>query len=146
LAALVRVIARDLSAPDGLVVTKSVTPFILGGAGGIPLPNHVTLAVKANTGLGGRSNRGRVFHIGLSSAMVTGSTINPPWDSNIVNAYNALIPALNAFNAAAPAVLSRFHNKVQRNPATFNLISNYSLTDLTVDSMRRRLPNHNRHR
>jgi hypothetical protein len=97
----------------------------------------VTAAISWRTAKRGRSYRGRSFHIGMTSTMVTGSTLTAGTITSLTTAYNALLTAVNA-SGIALCVVSRFQNHVQ--------LTNGESTPITVatiegnlDSQRRRL-------
>lgn len=135
--------ASDLSAAGGPIVSGVAS--IAGTAGPNALPNNCTVAIKLNTGLGGRSNHGRYFHIGLERDMVSNNRIVSPYDTNIPAALSALITAIEAISDWLVVVASFVTAGAPRPTAVANQVTGLSM-DLVVDSQRRRLPEHNRHR
>lgn len=138
-------IVRDLSTQFGAEVSHTdAVPGILTGP---RLPNHCTIAIKAATGLVGRSNRGRSFWIGLTQDQLDPSNINL-----ITSAVaSALVAHMNAMvglvwtNGGKPVVASRRTGGHPRVVGVTTPILNYGLSNLQIDSQRRRLPGHNRH-
>lgn len=111
------------------------------------LPNNVTWSVKANTGVRGRSFRGRTYWIGLNGAQVDTSgqsVLNTP-ATNIVAALNTLRTGAMP-NAGKLVVASRKNDKVWRTVGVLTPIIEYVAIDQFTDSQRRRLHGHNRHR
>ncbi len=103
-------------------------------------PNSVTFTVKKQSGLTGRSARGRVYWIGLFRGQVQANENK----LNIVDADN-VEAAVDAMRAAITAtiwqavIVSRFSNKVQRPTGiVFNWVSSDAV-DINIDTQRRRL-------
>lgn len=120
---------RFIFSGDGLVGTNT----------GSRLPNQNTVAVKAGTGFGGRSARGRVFHIGLSGTQVTGNLLSTAETTALISTYNALMTSMTT--AGFPIhVLSYYHNLAPRTAAVQYPITGYTMVDSIVDSQRRRMP------
>lgn len=138
---LVHLSVRDLSSSSGAVYEGIVSPPVNGTDAGGAQPNNVTFALKRETGLRGRHNRGRIYLIGLSVGRIsTGSqALNAADAASFVTAYNALM-ALESSSAAATEVI--LHPKL----GTGTDVLGYVFADLWLDSQRRRLPEHNRHR
>lgn len=143
-----QVIATDLSTEGGPQAVHSDTP-IVGAISGVKLPNNCSLAVKGSTGLSGRSNRGRWFMQGLVETMLgSDNRINSTqiglWVAALDNALTSIPTGTTA--AFAVVVLSRYHAKVKRLVGVGTAIIAWTFVDDVVDSQRRRLPGHNRHR
>lgn len=139
-------LARDLSVQEG--AEFQTTAHIGGTLTGGLLPNHCSLALKWGTGKAGRSNRGRTFHIGLGNIQLDSSTPNAVSSaaaSDIVNAYQFLISAAWP-SSSFLAVLHTKKGGSFLDPRTTTKITTVNLADFFVDSQRRRLPGHNRHR
>lgn len=136
----------DLTTNSGVEYVSSTGLPIPGTFGSSPAPGNVTLAVKADCGIAGRSNRGRSFWIGVDKAMVSGSTFNSVQAGDIVAHMNQLMTAINGGGPWTMVVLSRRTGGALRANGVGVPILNWTLTDFVSDSMRRRLPGHNRHR
>lgn len=130
----------DLTSSTSASLEFNVVPAVNGTNPGGALPNNVTFALKRETGLRGRANRGRIYLIGLSQGdMNTGSQeIKPASANGQVSIYNALMAAMLAGPAATEVVLHRATG------LGTNVIG-YTYADLAFDSQRRRLEFHNRH-
>lgn len=110
------------------------------------LPNNVTWSIKANTGLRGRSFRGRTYWIGLNGAQVDTSgqsVLNAP-ATNIVAGLNTLRTGALP-NSGKLVVASRFSGGNPRAVGVCTPIIEYVAIDQFTDSQRRRLHGHNRH-
>lgn len=68
----------------------------VGGALGGAYFGYVTLAVKWGTGLGGRSYRGRTYHVGLTAGIDAAGLISAANAAAIQTAYNLLPTKLTA--------------------------------------------------
>lgn len=106
------------------------------------MPNNVTVAVKWQTGLSGRSYRGRTYHVGLNEGQVSANEVTPTGITALTNAYNALLTAING-TPYALVVLSRYNNNQPRATAVATEIDGVSI-DTFIDSQRRRLPGRGR--
>jgi len=111
-----------------------------GALTAVGLPGNATVAIKKQSGLTGRSARGRLYWIGLTN-------LNLQVDKNKLDAVavNAIEFALEATRTAilgvgwTPVIVSRFLDGVLRpTGATFNWI-NTEAVNFDVDSQRRRL-------
>jgi hypothetical protein len=134
-----RTIISDASQQYG--VAKEYAPGVIN-AGQVTnspaLPNNVSVAVKWNTGLRGRSYRGRTYHLGLYEAAVTGNNVIPTTVAALISAYTALMTTLDA-QGYELVVASRFQGNLPRVTG----VATPALTvtcDSTIDSQRRRLP------
>lgn len=123
---------------------------------GDPVPNNVTVAVEMRTHLLGRSFHGRVYLVGMNTGLLDASTPNVLKTASLADVpavFNELWSGLNGWHSiTAPAdryrlgVMSYVHNGAVRSPAIITDVSGFALSDPYLDSMRRRLPGHNRHR
>lgn len=137
---LVRVQLRDLSSATGIVYEEQPVPPVTGHSAGIPLSNNCAIAIKRQSGLRGRANRGRVYHFGLTEDfMQSFNTLSVSQGNTFVAAYDGLLSSM-ATTCSAPEVI------LHRATGTSTPVQNYVLSDNTIDSQRRRLPGHNRHR
>lgn len=130
-------LAEDIT---GISITNSGSPGAASNVG----PNNVAKAIQRTSGLSGRSQRGRIFFPLGTSYLQTGN-------QNYVDAgaINAVVDALELLPSnedmgagviCAPCIVSRWGNGVLRTPALTHLITSWGISDLTTDSMRRRLP------
>lgn len=142
-----RIICTDLTTATSGRLVHPVSPTRVGTAGGNPLPNNATLALKLDTGLRGRSNRGRAYHIGITDAALgTGEQlVTSAYAGNIVAVYQALVTAIAAAGSFQLCVLSRKTGGAFRANGIGTPVTNVVLADPFIDSQRRRLPGHNRH-
>jgi len=114
-----------------------------GGFVGAPMPNNVTLSVKKESGLTGRSARGRNYWIGIPHNQLT------PADENLLEAvYVTAVEAavdsirtqINALAGWVPVLVSRFAGgSLRTTGVTFPWIST-TCVDARIDTQRGRLP------
>lgn len=105
------------------------------------LPANDTFVIKFSTGFIGRSARGRMYTVGMCEAQLQGDT------NAVTTSYaNGWVAAMQATALDVQAagwlhvVLSRFANGAPRTTAQKLAVTNYSYTNLVVDSQRGRLP------
>ena len=110
--------------------------------------NNVSLAIKLGTGLGGRSNHGRFYFVGVNNGLydvdnpnVLKSGSATAFATNNANFQGDMFEAsLSSGNIFSLAVASFVANGSARVQAVANKVTAISLTDNTFDSQRRRLP------
>lgn len=144
--ALVEAIATDLTTQSSARVTTTAGMPINGGLAGLIAPQNVTWAIKANTAKRGRSYRGRSYWIGLLQTDAPLDLLGQGRATAITAAMNNLLTLMGPVNGGQMVVFSQMQNGVWLNPGISTPITNYSYTDLVVDSQRRRLTSHNVHR
>lgn len=103
------------------------------------LPMNVTFAVRWLTALHGRSYRGRTYHIGLAAEDIVESRLDDDVRDGFIEAYSALIAAVNDLGGYALVVASYFGLGLQRATILQSDILSCSI-DPVLDSQRRRLP------
>lgn len=108
-----------------------------------PLPNNVTFAVKKESGLTGRSARGRTYWIGIPQNEIQAANENlilPAYAVNAVAAVDSIRTQIIANPPWTPVLVSRFTEGVKRAfGITFPWVTT-SNVDLRVDTLRGRLP------
>lgn len=131
--------AKDLTS-DGAAAVEYTTSLPVAGSGAVAcLTNSVTLAIKWNTGLAGRSYRGRTYHIGLYASMLaTPNTMNPATVTELIDQYSALLTSFTDENQEL-VVVSRIHDGAPRVTGIATPIVSVSINP-TIDNQRRRLP------
>lgn len=135
------VYAVDLTTETSPTATHTETPAPAGDYTGTPLPNNVTLAVSFRTPGRGRSSRGRWYVVGLTETSLSstlGQTVNVTYAAGVLDAFVALDAALPI--GWTHVVCSFYTEGAPRSAGVAIPITNYLLTDLTIDSQRRRLP------
>lgn len=112
-----------------------------GGVALGSLPNNVTYAIKLATGLTGRSFRGRIYCVGLTTGHFNVSNYNEiaaASSNSLVTALNTLLTNLAA-GGHTLGVLSYMFNKAWRTNGLFTPATGWTAIDLHFDSQRRRL-------
>lgn len=152
---LQKIVCRDLTSQGAPAVENDISPTRAGTGTGPPLPNNVTLSIEWRTGLSGRSFRGRTYIIGLMETALGSDAqeVTSAFAGNILTTYGHLLTNVNAVSGSALCVLSRYHGvdlvthrPIPRAAGVATPIISCVLADPFIDSQRRRLPNHNRHR
>ncbi len=135
----IRTTVRGLEFENDEVVSADANAGV-GISTSTGLPNQVTFAIKKQSGLTGRSARGRVYWIGLTKNMLQ-------VDENKLNIADsdAVEAAVDAMRAAITAtiwqavIVSRFKDNVKRPTGTvLNWVSSDAV-DIKVDTQRPRL-------
>lgn len=135
----IRTTVRGLEFENDQVATADANAGV-GGSVNLGLPNQVTFVIKKQSGLTGRSARGRVYWIGLTRNMLQD-------DENRLNITDAddVEDAVDAMRAAITAtvwqavIVSRFADNVKRPFGTvLNWVSSDAV-DIGVDTQRPRL-------
>jgi hypothetical protein len=142
---LIKVIVTDLTTQFGLQVTNDIVPPIVGGQTGQAGPNNVTLAVSWRSDVRGRNFRGRTFHIGMEEDQYSGNSAVAATLTNLLSMYGFLLTAVNAVTGQHLVVLSRRLGGNPRPAGVGTNITHISINHV-MDSQRRRLPEHGRHR
>jgi len=132
------IVATALDAETSPAIVYTTGLPIVGEAGTDYSPMNVTVAVRWNTALRGRSFRGRTYHIGLCRSQYQQSKLTTGMQSGLVAAYDQLLADLIA-EGMVLVVASYRHAKAWRTEALLTTILNCSV-EITLDSQRRRLP------
>lgn len=102
-----------------------------------PMPSQDTIAVRLSTGFMGRSNRGRLYHVGLSEADISDGLVNGTFRAAAVTAYEALLSAL-AFDDLLWSVVSFRLNNAPRTAGVARPVTSIGFADDKVDRQIRR--------
>lgn len=112
-----------------------------GAITGAAPANNVTLAVSFRTGFGGRSYRGRAYHVGLAESDIADSYIDTTVKESIREGYEALIAMADNVSWIW-GVYSKWLNGTPREVGVLTPINSVIIVDNILDSMRTRLPGH----
>lgn len=129
--------------PAMFAISPALTPNI-GGDSNPASPNNVTLAISFQTGLSGRSYRGRNYWIGLTEPNVFNSTVASGLRASIVAAYATMIGVDSVATNWTWCIYSRYVNNVPRETGLAQDVTSVAILDDVVDSQRRRLPGRGR--
>lgn len=136
----VQITARDLTSQVGFAAVASLSG-IVGGTAGEAAPNNCTMAVSFRSAFSGRSFRGRNYVPCLTNSQVTGNNIDADWAQSVVDAYALLLFGGGSLPAGwVWVIVSRFTLGAPRVSGVFNEVFSVLVSDLIVDSQRRRLP------
>lgn len=107
------------------------------------LPNNVTFAIKKESGLTGRSARGRTYWIGIPQDKLVAAdenTLSAAFIAALVANVDSVRTSINAVALWEPVLVSRFAGGVQRAfGVTFPWISSTNV-NVVIDTQRGRLP------
>lgn len=141
-AVYVRTEVRGLAVPNDLIATDN-TNAGAGTFGASTLPNNVTFVVKKESGLTGRSARGRLYWIGIPFTQMQAADENrlvAAYVTAVVAAVDSQRTGILAVGAWLPVLVSRFAEGIPRTTGlTFNWVSSTNVDD-RVDTQRNRLP------
>jgi hypothetical protein len=142
--ALREVYAVDMSSESA--PTATVTPAAPQAGSNLnpSLPNNVALCVSFRTAGRGRSSRGRNYISGLTEANADNNLFTEATANAVQAAYEKLLDAATFSLDWTWCVYSRYEDGLPRPEAFTPPIEAVVLTDLVVDSQRRRLPGRGR--
>jgi len=131
--------ATDLTVEDGVGVEIDPAASMIGARTSEAEPGNVTAAVKFSTGRTGRSFRGRLYHIGLTTDQVVGNGLTGTVPAEIKSGWENFFTAIAGLSPNPNHVIvSLCHNKAWRTVAEVTQVLSYSV-DPNIDSQRRRL-------
>jgi hypothetical protein len=134
----------DLTTQTAPTVTVVPGNNTTGDGTADPLPNNVALCVSFRTEGRGRSARGRNYVSGFGENAVSGNAFTNTISNGVRDAYEELLDATTYTAAWTWVVLSRFEDGQPRSAGLVQPVTAVVLTDITVDSQRRRLPGRGR--
>lgn len=132
---------RGLAEENDHVATDSTSTgpgTHIGGA----LPNNATFAIKKESGLTGRSARGRCYWIGLAASELTSADENElesVYVALLVAAVDDIREAIETVGTWEAVLVSRFANGVARSEGKTFEWNSSSNVDARIDTQRRRL-------
>jgi len=110
------------------------------GAGGSGWNNNTSKAIRLDSGLTGRNARGRFFVAGLPVPGSDGlNRVKQTWVDDVIEALEALKTIVEALGFIW-VIVSKFVDGVKRTTAVTFDLQGFSVSNLTTDSMRGRLP------
>lgn len=142
---LTQIKTRALDTPASPVFIFTLPGPRNGSINATPMPGNVSFCVTLQTGLAGRSQRGRIYMPGLTTTTVgntpLNNTVTTAYANGCVASLNALIAQVAALGAGYALVVTSFRSGgAWRANGQNSVILNAAYADLFVDSMRRRLP------
>jgi len=134
-----RIVATEIAVPFGAQVDKPPDNDLTGGRGSPAMPGNVTVVTKFGTGLSGRSNRGRSYHIGLTDDQCVGDLLVAGAADLIRDAWIDTIGAVHDGSTAADlVVVSYCFDGAWREEAQVTTVTAFT-TEGVLDSQRKRL-------
>jgi len=135
---LLGVEVKNLSILGGGVVTRAPATTVVGSYTSPSLPGNVSFCASARTEQTGRSHRGRKYVAGVPSSQRTGNLVSSAYALQVISVLNDLVAVLSAINQVL-SVVSRIQDHIVLGVAQTTPITNFTFTDLYIDSQRRRL-------
>lgn len=140
------ILITDMSEEEGIQFTRN-GDGVNGEVSGDILPNNSSVCVSFRTGFSGRSRRGRNYVPGLPIGSRDGvNTITQAYATALTEAYTALLDS-EVVESAIWVIASRFSGTdpdtgrpIPRAEGVTTPVSAVVVTDLILDSQRRRLP------
>lgn len=130
---------RDLTAANSWVLDYTTGLPIVGDDTNEAMPNNVTWCIKLATGHAGRSYRGRLYVVGLTTASTTGNLVDTAVVSEIVDTWQLLIGVAQSAGFDW-GVLSLQEGGAPRAAGVFTPITDVTFVDRQLDTQRRRMP------
>lgn len=137
-----RVIGRDLSSEASFEVVDASHAGETGGISGAALPGNASLAVHRDTGLSGKKAKSRVYWPSIPhSALASPDVFGTSYATLVLGAIETLRENIEDEPSATweYGYPQRILNAVRLTTANFIPVIGHTLTDLFVDSQRRRL-------
>lgn len=137
------VFVSDLSAAPRVPEFATSTVPRSGSLTTPQMPNNVAVCVTLRTPVGGRSGRGRLYHVGITEEMVIANTLDNTWRGSLVSGYNQFRNMTDGTTSATWewVVLSYYTGGALRGTPVANAVASCAV-DSIPDSMRKRLPGH----
>lgn len=130
----------EATALDSSTAPQVTLPVAEGGTiAGPGYPGGVTIAIKFSTGMSGRSSRGRMYWPGIAESQASGNLLASAVGTAFVSDVTTMFDAIETATALRHVVTSYCHDKAWRTTAVNTPVLTYLLTDLNLDSQRRRL-------
>lgn len=133
-----RLVAQDWSEENGIV--DQVLPSFIGVSVSPALPSTTTIALSLRTGLAGRSQRGRLYYVGLGENSALGDFIDGAAATAIIGGYMQMKTVLEAADFEW-VVASFVTDGAPRVTAQLLPITDIIMTNIALDTMRSRHAN-----
>lgn len=140
--ALIETVATNLEETVGLKQIWRPAVPIQGTYIGTTAPANVTMAVKFVAPRRGRGISGRVFPIGIPEEVAGAGSITSAYANNLVNSWAAFAGEVETNSDCAHVIVHRVVGGIRLPVGVFDTVSGYAYSDLSIDSMKLRLPNH----
>lgn len=140
---LLQIKCRALDAPTAATYTYTIPAGGRAGAlAGTNIPPNVTFCLRLQTGLSGRSYRGRLYLVPFTTNVIgvgtSANLVTAAFAGNAVTSYGLLKTAL-ATGGSTWVVRSQYNAGAWRVTSVLTPITTIGYYDLTIDTQRRRL-------
>ena len=136
---LQRVRMRDLTSQNAPIGDYSIGLPLTGTATGQPASNNVAISVKKNTGLAGKSYRGRIYQLGLTENQVVGNFIDSAYRTALLAAWTEALFITGGSAEYGMVLVSKYSAGAPRAAALVNDVTSVSLADTRIDTRRDRM-------
>jgi len=134
-----RIRGRVLTTATSGIGERIISPAITGTRSGAAMPANVAFSLKKNTGLAGRSNRGRIYQFGFNEADVTGNFIQGAVANAFVAAWTEALLFVGDPDTYGMVVASKFAGNAPRPVGVATDVISISYSDTRIDTRRDRL-------
>lgn len=136
---LTRIRLRDITTANSPIADYSTGLPLVGSLTGQAMPGNVAFSIKKNTGLAGRSYRGRSYIFGFNEADVDQNSLGAGRANAYVAALNNALLLVGSLSDYGMVVVSKYSGNTPRVLGLVTPMTSWSYADLTVDTRRDRL-------
>lgn len=130
---------RDISVANGIIADYATGLPLQGTATGQPASNNVSLSVKKNSGLAGKSNRGRIYQLGLTENQIVGNYVDSTYATALLAAWDDARMFSGVSVDYQMVIVSKYANNAPRAIASISTVASVTLADTQVDTRRDRM-------
>jgi len=134
-----RVRMRLLTTANSAIMDRIPGSVQTGTLTGQAMPGNVAFSIKKNTGLAGRSLRGRIYQFGFNEADVDGNNLGVGRASTYVDAWTEALFLAGVEGNYGMVVVSKYSQNQPRVTGIATDVTSISYSDLRLDTRRDRL-------
>jgi hypothetical protein len=134
-----RIRLRDITSQNSPIYDFNTSLPVSGTLTGQSMPGNVAFSIKKNSGLAGRSFRGRVYQFGFNEADVDLNSIGAGRANSYVAAWNEARLLVGGLADYGMVICSKFSQGSPRAAAVSTPVTSFSYADLTIDTVRNRV-------
>lgn len=134
-----RIRLRDITTANSAIYDYSTSLPVSGTLTGQAMPANVAFSIKKNSGLAGKSFRGRVFQFGFNEADVDGNNLGAGRANSYVAAWNEARLLIGGMADYGMVICSKFSQNAPRAVAVSTDVTSFSYANLQIDTQRDRL-------
>jgi len=137
---LQRIRMRDLTTQNSGVLDYTTGLPLTGTRTGNAVSANVAFSLKKNSGLAGRSFRGRVYQFGMTEDDSSANVVGTGYANAVRAAWNEALFLSGTLEDYAMVVVSKYSAGQPRAAGIATDVINFSYVDLQIDTRRDRLP------